>query len=92
MALADAYTAGFNVNMPADATNPITSPPFALGGVGIGKQQTEATFYQMAPVMSVAVTDRLSIGFGPVINMGKISLDKNIFTSPNSVENYLLDL
>ena len=75
--------AGFSVNMRGDATNPIVSPPFALGGAGVGGIKSDAIFFQMNPAISLKLTDRLSFGFGPTIGMGKIPLDDNAFVPPN---------
>ena len=76
--------AGFSVNMRADPTNPILSPPLALGGLGVGGIKSDAMFYQMNPAISVKLTDRLSFAAGPVIGIGKIPLDDNVFVVPNA--------
>jgi long-chain fatty acid transport protein len=76
--------AGYAVNMPADPGNPIVSPPLALGGAGVGGIKTEAIFFQMNPAVSVRVTDRLSVGGGPIIAMGKVAMDDNIFAPLNA--------
>jgi long-chain fatty acid transport protein len=76
--------AGFATNVRADATNPITSPAFALGGVGVGGIKSEAIFFQMNPALSYKLTDRLSVGGGPVIGIGKIALDENVFAGLNA--------
>ncbi len=75
--------AGFSVNLPADPTNPILSPPFALGGAGVGGIKSDAVFFQMNPAWSYRLTEKLSIGLGPVIGLGKIALDDNVFAPPN---------
>jgi len=64
---------GFGINARADATNPILSPSPAQGGVGVGGIKTDAQFFQMNPAVSIQVTDRLSIGAGPVVGLGKLS-------------------
>lgn len=76
--------AGFSTNVPADPTNPILSPPFALGGVGVGGIKSDAVFYQMNPAWSHQISDKLSVGVGPVIGLGKVALDDNIFVPPNA--------
>lgn len=75
--------AGFSTNVPADPTNPIVSPPFALGGAGVGGIKSDACFYQMNPAWSIQLTDKLAVGIGPVFALGKVSLDDNVFASPN---------
>ncbi|MDP1559787.1 MAG: hypothetical protein Q8M16_00130 [Pirellulaceae bacterium] len=76
--------AGFGLNIRGDATNPVLSPPFALGGAGVGGIKSEATFFQMNPAISINVTERLSFAAGPTIGMGKITLDDNAFVAANA--------
>ncbi len=68
--------AGFSVNLPFDPTNPVS-------GV-LGQVYSDAQFIQIAPVISVAVTDQLSIAAGPTATMGRIALDPFIFAAPNA--------
>ena len=82
--LSFAATAGYSSNLPADATNPVLSPPLALGGVGLGNVQAEATFFQVAPSFAYVLTDKLSVGFGPTVTMGRITIDDNVFAVPNA--------
>lgn len=79
---------GFATNYQADATNPILSPPFALGGVGLGGVKSDALFFEFVPALSVRVTDRLTVGGGPVIGMGKITIDQNPFVALNADGTY----
>ena len=76
--------AGFATNFRGDASNPIVSPPFALGGAGVGGIKSEAVFFQMNPALSIKLTDKLSVGMGPVIGLGKIALDDNAFVGLNA--------
>jgi long-chain fatty acid transport protein len=80
--------AGFTTNVPADPTNPVLSPSPSQGGLGVGRVQSDAIFLQLAPSVSVALTDRLSVAAGLVINNGKISLDQNPFVAPNADGTY----
>lgn len=73
--------AGFKTNLGPDPTNPVLAPP-ALGG--LGQVSSEACFMQITPAISVALTDSLSVGVGPVIALGKIGLDPFVFNSPNA--------
>jgi long-chain fatty acid transport protein len=80
--------AGFSMNMPADATNPILSPPVNLGGVGVGGVKGDAVFFQLNPAVSMQVTEQLSIAAGPVVGLGKVNIDENIFVVPNANGDY----
>ena len=58
--------AGFRNNMPADPAHPLLAagPVFA-----------DAEFMQIAPTLSYAVTDRLSIGVAPTITLARVLFD-----------------
>ena len=79
---------GFATNHRADPSNPILTPPFAQGGVGLGGFNSNALFMQMNPAWSLQMTDRLSIGIGPVIGLGKVTLDENAFVPANADGTY----
>ncbi|MCA9138067.1 MAG: outer membrane protein transport protein [Planctomycetales bacterium] len=79
---------GFAINLPADAANPILSPPQTLGGVGVGGINSEAQFFQLAPALSVRLTERLSMAAGPVVGLGKVTVDENIFAPLNANGTY----
>jgi long-chain fatty acid transport protein len=70
--------AGFKTSLPIDPNNPLTSsfspnaPIFA-----------QAQFFQIAPVVSYAVTDKLSIAAGPTIVTGTVQVDPFILAAPN---------
>ena len=57
--------AGFNVNYPASTTNPILTPQPAAGGLGFGRLFSEAQFLQIAPTISYAISEKLSVGVAP---------------------------
>jgi long-chain fatty acid transport protein len=77
-------TGGFSANIGADASNPILSPAPGQGGVGLGGIKSDALFFQLAPALSMRLTDRLSFAAGPVIGMGKVTLDDNAFVGANA--------
>lgn len=79
---------GFAINAPADVTNPILSPPFALGGAGVGGIKAEAQFFELAPAFSLRLTEKLSMGVGPVVGMGKVTIDDNAFAGLNANGTY----
>ena len=69
--------AGFSVNYPASLTNPVLLPQNNQpGGVGgLGHVFTDAQFFQIVPTVSYALTDKLSVGFGPTITLGRLMAD-----------------
>ena len=62
--------AGFAQNMPATVGNPILDPAGPFGPL-----YSDGQFFQIVPTYSRAVTDRLSIGFAPTINLARVSID-----------------
>lgn len=81
--LSVAAVAGFKTNYPASLTNPVLAPPLAGG---LGSLYTEGQFLQIAPVISYAVTDKLSVGVGPTVTLGQITVDPLILTAPNDAD------
>ncbi len=79
---------GFKASYPASLTNPVLAPPSNTPGVpgGVGSLYSEGQFPQIAPVVSFAVTERLSIGFGPTITMGQVVVDPLLLTAPNDAD------
>jgi long-chain fatty acid transport protein len=75
---------GFKTNLPADPTNLALAP----SPVGLGAVNSQAQFLQLAPVLSYAVTDRLSIAAGPTIVTGELQLDPFVLASPNADGTY----
>lgn len=72
--------AGFKTNLPADPANPMLSPP----PFGLGRVSSEATFLQLAPVVSAALTNRLSVAIGPTITMGQVGIEPFVLSSRNA--------
>ncbi len=79
---------GFKVNYPGSLTNPVLAPPSNNPAVpgGLGSLYADAQFLQMAPAFSYAVTDRLSIGFGPTLTMGQVVVDPLLAVNPNDAD------
>ena len=88
LGLAITGVAGFKTNFPASTTNPVLTPQSNTFGVpgGLGSLYTEAEFYQLLPTISFAITDRLSIGLGPTVTMGKIAIDPMVFVAPDDAD------
>src|SRR6056297_408975 len=79
---------GFAINLPADPSNPILSPPQALGGVGVGGIKSDAQFFGLAPALSVRLTERLSVAAGPIVGLGRVMIDENPFAGLNGNGRY----
>ena len=69
--------AGFATNYPASTTNPVFLPQSNAVGTpgGLGRVFTKAQFLQIAPTVSLALTDQWSIGIGPTINLAELIVD-----------------
>lgn len=76
--------AGFKTTLPADPTNPVLAPqPNGLGSVS-----SEAAFLQISPVLSYAISDRISIAGGPNLTLGQIGVEPFVFNSINTDGTY----
>jgi long-chain fatty acid transport protein len=78
--------AGYRVNYPSSATNPILTPQpsAASGGIGgLGRVYAEAELLQIVPTISYALSDKLSIGFAPTLTMGRLAIDPLFLTAPD---------
>lgn len=74
---------GFSTNFPGSTSNPLLTPP-APNGLGLGPVYTQYQLMQILPTMSVQVTDRLSVGFSPIIDMATLSADPGVFAAPDN--------
>ena len=83
--------AGLYLNYPADPTNPALMPqsnqPGGLGGVG--HVYTEAQYFQIVPTVAYDVTEKLSIGFGPTLTLGRLMADPLSFVAPDDADGSL---
>lgn len=75
--------AGGNVNFPGDPTNPALAPTGPLGNVVIGPIASNALIFQLAPSMSYEVTEKLSIGLAPTVDVALVSFDPAFFATPD---------
>lgn len=71
--------AGFKTNLMSSTTNPVLAPQ----PMGLGRVSSEASFMQLTPALSLAVTDRLSIAVGPVVTLAQLALEPFVFEAPN---------
>jgi long-chain fatty acid transport protein len=69
--------AGFAQNLPAVPGHPIldSASPFS-------PLYSDGQFFQIVPTFSRAITDRLSIGIAPTINLARVEIDPNLFAGP----------
>jgi long-subunit fatty acid transport protein len=62
---------GFSANYPASTTNPISLPQ----PNGLGQLHAKVELYQVTPTISYALSDRLSFGVAPVLNLANFNGD-----------------
>ena len=77
-------TSGFGVNYPGNAANPILSP-FAKGGVG--SIHSQYVLMQIVPTMSIKLTDELSVGVSPIVDLASLTLDPSPLATPGGANN-----
>ncbi|MGE0534759.1 MAG: OmpP1/FadL family transporter [Pirellulales bacterium] len=79
---------GFSTNYPASSladpanANPVLTPPPPFG-IGVGRVYSRAEIYQLAPTVSLALTEKLSFGFAPTIDLANAQVDPLILAPPN---------
>ncbi len=73
--------AGFGVNYPASATNPILTPA-PPNGFGLGHISSQYQVVQIAPTAAYAVTDQLYVGFAPLIDLARLTVEPGVFAAP----------
>src|SRR5207245_949021 len=56
--------------------------------LGLGSLFSHFEVFQIAPTVSWNVTDRLSIGFGPTLDLANLRVDPLLITSPNASGDY----
>ena len=83
--------AGFKTNYPSSATNPFFAPQSNAPGVpgGFGRIMTQASFLQLAPMLSFALSDKLSVGLGPTLTLGELTIDPLVFAAPDDADGSL---
>jgi long-chain fatty acid transport protein len=76
--------AGFGVDYAGSSTNPATMPP-PPAGIGFGPIFSDYEVFQIHPAVAYKLTDRLSIGGGPTLDLAKLRIDPFLLASPNNV-------
>jgi long-chain fatty acid transport protein len=70
---------GFGTNYPGNTF--ISTPPPA--GIGLGPIYSQYQVLQIIPTISCQVTDRLSLGLSPILDLAYLSVDPAIFAPPS---------
>jgi long-chain fatty acid transport protein len=74
--------AGFGVDYPGSGTNfPVTPPPPL--GIGFGPVFSEFQVLQIQPAATYQLTERLSVGGGPAVNLAILKADPALFSPMN---------
>jgi long-chain fatty acid transport protein len=74
--------AGFGVNYSSSFTNPALTPPPPVG-LGLGNIYTNLQVFQIVPSASWQMTDRLSIGVSPIVNVANLRANPLILAAPD---------
>jgi long-chain fatty acid transport protein len=74
-----ATLAAGGVNFPGDVNNPILAPTGPLNQYILGPQAGSMTVLGILPTVSYQVTDRLTVGAGPMIDVCVVSFDPAFF-------------
>lgn len=74
---------GFGVNYAGSTTNPILTPPPPFG-LGVGPLYTSYQVMQIIPTVAYRVTDKLSIGLSPMIDLAALSVNPGLFAAPDA--------
>jgi long-chain fatty acid transport protein len=84
--------AGFSANYPASLTNPILFPqnnqPGGFGG--LGHVAADAQYFQIVPTCCYALTNKLSVGFGPTVTLGRVTATPLSFVAPDDADGSLV--
>jgi long-chain fatty acid transport protein len=73
---------GFSTNYPASASNPVLTPPPPVG-LGLGHVYAQLQVLQVVPTLSYQLTDRLSVGVSPTIDLAQLAVDPSVFSAPD---------
>lgn len=73
---------GFSTNYPASLTNPVLTPP-PPAGLGLGHVYAQFEILEIVPTVSFQLTDSLSFGLAPIVDMARLAVDPCIFSAPD---------
>src|SRR5437867_857144 len=75
--------AGFGVNYAGSTFNPLlTAPPPA--GLGFGPIYSDFQVLQLSPAVAYRITERLSVGVGPIVDLATLKLAPALFAAPDN--------
>lgn len=74
---------GFGVNYPGSTENPMLTPSLP-NGLGVGPIFTQYQLMQVLPTVAIQVTDDLSVGFSPIVNLAGLTVDPGIVAAPDN--------
>lgn len=75
--------AGGSVNFPGNPSNPVLAPVGPFSRTVLGPQAGSMTVVSLMPTVSLQLTDRLAVGFSPMLDISVVSFDPTFFTRPN---------
>ena len=73
---------GFSTNYPASATNPVLMAP-PPHGLGLGHVYAQLEILQVVPTVAYQLTDQLSIGVSPTVDIARLSVDPAFLSAPD---------
>lgn len=74
-----ATIAGGGVNFPGDPANPVLAPRGPFNNVILGPQAASMTVISLMPTAAIQLTDRLAVGFTPMLDVSVVSFDPAFF-------------
>ncbi len=83
MGVAMVTLAGGGVNFPGNPANPILAPVGPFNRFVLGPQAASLTVVSVMPTMSVQFTERLAVGFSPMLDASLVSFDPAFFGPAN---------
>jgi long-chain fatty acid transport protein len=81
--------AGFSANYPSDPANPALNPT-PPHGIGLGAVYSSYQALQLAPTVAYRLTDHLSLGAAPTVDLANLLVDPDAFTRPNTLRGDVL--
>jgi long-chain fatty acid transport protein len=74
--------AGLAVNYPASLKNPVLMPSPPVG-LGVGNAYAQLEVFQIVPTIAYKITDKLSVGISPIIDIASLTANPLFFVPPN---------
>lgn len=74
---------GFSANFAGNGMNPILMPP-PPAGLGVGPIYAQYQLMQIIPTIAFQATEKLSLGFSPIIDVASLSVDPGVLAAPDN--------